>query len=181
MMNQKKPGIELVGLTGGLWKASMSLTLGGFLLVAFQVQPSFAQQAAVKKALTEEEKRVREEQVKSEWQAELHRTDYKTGKFPKPAYMNQKWFQLLLYKLVVEKTIGKQVKEVQLIYLKDGKSIGRKTTLDDDKSTLERVANVYSEIQSALQTGEFPTKVSRLCDWCYYKGICPAWTARRNR
>lgn len=108
-------------------------------------------------------------------------TDYKTGKFPKPAYMNQKWFQLLLYKLVVEKTIGKQVKEVQLIYLKDGKSIGRKTTLDDDKSTLERVANVYSEIQSALQTGEFPTKVSRLCDWCYYKGICPAWTARRNK
>lgn len=107
-------------------------------------------------------------------------TDYKTGKFPRPAYMDQKWFQLLLYKLVVERTIGKQVKEVQLIYLKDGKSLGRKTTAEDDATTLARVAKVHSEIQVALRTGEFQTKVSRLCDWCHYKRICPAWGARRN-
>lgn len=107
-------------------------------------------------------------------------TDYKTGKFPRPAYMDQKWFQLLLYKVVVEKTIGKPVKEVELIYLKDGKSIARKTTSTDDDATLARVANVHREIHESLKSGEFPTKVSRLCDWCHYKKICPAWGARRG-
>lgn len=107
-------------------------------------------------------------------------TDYKTGKFPRPAYMDQKWFQLLLYKVVVERTIDKPVKEVELIYLKDGKSVGRKTTAEDDARTLARVASVHAEIQQSLSTGDFPTKVSRLCDWCHYKKICPAWGARRN-
>lgn len=107
-------------------------------------------------------------------------TDYKTGKFPRPAYMDQKWFQLLLYKVVVERTIGKKVNEVELIYLKDGRSIGRKTTANDDQVTLDRVATVHKEIQDALVSGEFPTKVSRLCDWCHYKTICPAWGARRG-
>lgn len=108
-------------------------------------------------------------------------TDYKTGKFPKPAYMDQKWFQLLLYKIVVEKTIGKSVKEVELIYLKDGKSISRKTVPEDDVRTLARVSSVHSEILKAFETGTFPTKVSRLCDWCSYKTICPAWGARRGQ
>ena len=107
-------------------------------------------------------------------------TDYKTGKFPRPAYMDQKWFQLLLYKVVVERTIDKPVKEVELIYLKDGKSVGRKTTAEDDTRTLARVSSVHAEIQQSLSTGDFPTKVSRLCDWCHYKKICPAWGARRN-
>ena len=107
-------------------------------------------------------------------------TDYKTGKFPRPAYMGQKWFQLLLYKVVVERTINKPVKEVELIYLKDGRSVGRKTTPEDDDATLARVASVHAEIQEALTTGEFPTKVSRLCDWCHYKKVCPAWGARRG-
>jgi len=113
-------------------------------------------------------------------------TDYKTGKFPKPAYMDQKWFQLMLYKIVVERsptlmTTGKSVDEVQLIYLKDGKSISRKMKDGDDDRTLARVVKVHGEIVEAIGTGAFPTKVSRLCDWCHYKRICPAWTNRRSR
>jgi len=107
-------------------------------------------------------------------------SDYKTGKFPRPAYMEQKWFQLLLYKIIVEKTIDKPVKEVELIYLKDGKSISRKTKAGDDEATLSKVVSVHGEIQQALKTGDFPTKVSKLCDWCHYKRTCPAWSARRS-
>ena len=107
-------------------------------------------------------------------------TDYKTGKFPRPAYMDQKWFQLLLYKVVVEKTINKSVNEVQLIYLKDGKSIAKQTKPEDNDSTLARVASVYGEIKESIQTENFPTKVSKLCDWCSYKKICPAWSNRRH-
>lgn len=107
-------------------------------------------------------------------------TDYKTGKFPRPAYMDQKWFQLLLYKIIVEKTIDKPVNEVELIYLKDGKSIAKQTTPKDNEATLVRVSNVYGEIKESIQTGNFPTKVSKLCDWCNYKKICPAWSARRR-
>lgn len=107
-------------------------------------------------------------------------TDYKTGKFPKAAYMDQKWFQLMLYKLIVEKTIDAKVSETELIYLKDGRSMKRTTTDRDDSSILEKVVKVHTEIMDSLKTGSFPTKVSRLCDWCHYKRICPAWSARRG-
>lgn len=107
-------------------------------------------------------------------------TDYKTGKFPRAAYVDQKWFQLLLYKIIVEQTINKPVNEVELIYLKDGKSIAKQTTPTDNETTLARVSNVYGDIKESIQTGNFPTKVSKLCDWCNYKKICPAWSARRR-
>ena len=107
-------------------------------------------------------------------------TDYKTGKFPRPAYMDQKWFQLLLYKVIVEQTINKPVNEVELIYLKDGKSIAKQTKPKDNETTLARVSNVHREIKESIQTGDFPTKVSKLCDWCNYKKICPAWSNRRH-
>lgn len=107
-------------------------------------------------------------------------TDYKTGKFPRPQYVAQKWFQLFLYKLMVEKTTDLQVSEVELIYLKDGKKLNKRPDKSDDTETLERVASVHVEIIEAMQTGEFPTKVSRLCDWCHYKKICPAWAAKRS-
>ena len=99
--------------------------------------------------------------------------------------MDQRWFQLMLYKIIVERsptlmTTGKSVDEVELIYLKDGKSVSRKMKDGDDERTLARVVKVHGEIQKAVSTGEFPTKVSRLCDWCHYKRICPAWANRRN-
>jgi len=106
-------------------------------------------------------------------------TDYKTGKFPRPAYMDQKWFQLLLYKVVVEKSLGKPVSEVELIYLRDGKSIKRQVRPEDDGFVLERVARTHEEIRKSIETGVFQTKVSKLCDWCSYKRICPAWGARK--
>lgn len=107
-------------------------------------------------------------------------TDYKTGKFPRPAYIDQKWFQLMLYKLIVGKTLDMEIAETELIYLKDGKNLRRTTTDNDDAIVLERVVKVHSEITDALKTGIFDTKVSRLCDWCHYKKICPAWSARRG-
>ena len=107
-------------------------------------------------------------------------TDYKTGKFPRPAYVEQKWFQLLLYKIIVEKTINKTVAEVELIYLKDGKNLVKKTVPEDNDVTIARVATVHSEIKESLETKHFPTKVSKLCDWCSYKRICPAWSTRRH-
>jgi len=34
--------------------------------------------------------------------------------------------------------------------------------------------NIGDEILTALETQHFPTKKSRLCDWCFFKTICPA-------
>jgi putative RecB family exonuclease len=42
------------------------------------------------------------------------------------------------------------------------------------KSTEKILKNIGDEILTALETGDFPTKKSRLCDWCFFKAICPA-------
>lgn len=106
-------------------------------------------------------------------------TDYKTGKFPRPAYVDQKWFQLHLYKVIVERSLGRPVYEVELIYLKDGKSIKKQVRPEDDGIVLARIAKAHEEITKAIQAGQFRTNVSKLCDWCSYKRICPAWGARK--
>ncbi len=45
--------------------------------------------------------------------------------------------------------------------------------------TPEQLADLRAEILSAVRRieaqSEFPTKVSRLCDWCDFRTMCPAW------
>ncbi len=48
--------------------------------------------------------------------------------------------------------------------------------------TGEQLAALKSEILERIKTieaaAEFPARVSRLCDWCEYRTICPEWNSR---
>ena len=34
---------------------------------------------------------------------------------------------------------------------------------------------LWAAIDRAISADRFPARPSRLCDWCAYKDICPAW------
>jgi putative RecB family exonuclease len=61
-----------------------------------------------------------------------------------------------------------------LIYLGDQKVVESSPTEAQLKSTEKILLNIGQEILSAIETSHFPTKKSRLCDWCFFKTICPA-------
>lgn len=104
--------------------------------------------------------------------------DYKTGKVPNPRYQENKFFQLLLYGAVLKEQLDLDVKRVELLFVRDGVKLSHDATPADFESVIETVVSVKSEIDARCESGEFETNRSRLCDWCSFKPICPAWSKK---
>ena len=107
---------------------------------------------------------------------EVRIVDYKTGKAPKPGYEDKALFQLRFYGLLWFRTNNVVPRLLQLLYLGDAQTI-RSYPSESDLLTTERKAiKVGEEIQISIEKNYWPTQKSRLCDWCSFKNICPAFT-----
>jgi len=105
---------------------------------------------------------------------EVRIVDYKSGKSPKPGWEEKALFQLRVYALLYWKNEGVLPRLLQLIYLGDSRVVKSEPTEAQLKSTEKILNNIGAEILTALEKNDFPTKKSRLCDWCFFKAICPA-------
>jgi putative RecB family exonuclease len=105
---------------------------------------------------------------------EVRIVDYKTGKSPKPGWEEKALFQLRVYALLYWQNHGVLPRLLKLIYLGDVKTIESQPTEAQLESTEKKLNNIGSEILTAIETGHFPTRKSKLCDWCFFKAICPA-------
>ncbi|MEN9687800.1 MAG: hypothetical protein RL381_812 [Actinomycetota bacterium] len=105
---------------------------------------------------------------------EVRIVDYKTGKAPKPGWEEKALFQLRVYALLYWQNHGVLPRLLQLIYLGDSKIIKSQPTQNQLLATEKILKNIGAEILTALEQMDFPTKKSRLCDWCHFKKICPA-------
>ncbi len=104
----------------------------------------------------------------------LRVVDYKTGKSPHPRFVNEALFQMRFYALLLQQA-WQLPKRMQLLYLRDGQVL----TLDPQAQDIERFAldveDLWRDIEADALAGEFKPKTSRLCDWCAYQDICPAF------
>lgn len=105
---------------------------------------------------------------------EVRIVDYKTGKSPKPGWEEKALFQLRVYALLYWRNEGVLPRLLQLLYLGDGKTVKSSPTEKELEATERILKNIGDEILTAIDTDFFPTKKSRLCDWCSFKSICPA-------
>lgn len=105
---------------------------------------------------------------------EVRIVDYKTGKSPKPGWEEKALFQLRVYALLYWKNNGVLPRLLQLIYLGDGRVVKSNPTMSELESTEKRLRRVAKEIFISTEKDYWPPKPSRLCDWCYFKKICPA-------
>ncbi len=102
-------------------------------------------------------------------------SDYKTGKTPKPAYEDDKFFQLFVYaKLLSILEVG-ETDKVELIYLKDSKKITRPVSDSDLSKAVNTIQDAKTEIDKRCVSGHFEANKSTLCNYCSYKSICPIW------
>lgn len=106
---------------------------------------------------------------------EVRIVDYKTGRSPSERFEGKALFQMKFYGLVHWRTTGRVPDLLQLVYLRDGQVI-RFAPDESDLLALERnVRAVSSAIQQASSTGDFRPSPSRLCSWCDFKPLCPAF------
>ena len=106
---------------------------------------------------------------------EVRIVDYKTGRSPSERFEGKALFQMKFYGLVHWRTTGRVPDLLQLVYLRDGQVI-RYAPDEADLLALERnVRAVSSAIQQASVTGDFRPSPSRLCSWCDFKPLCPAF------
>jgi len=99
--------------------------------------------------------------------------DYKTGRSPREAFEGKALFQMKFYALVLWRQRGVIPKLLQLVYLGNGEIV-RYEPDEHDLLGLERnVQAVWQAIVRASETGDWRPRVSKLCDWCDFKELCP--------
>ena len=102
-------------------------------------------------------------------------TDYKTGTAPPPGWEHTAFAQLRFYAMLLWQDRGLTVSRLRLVYLGGG---GEILQLAVDQSTVvatrRSVHAVAAAIDQAEATGDWRANVSRACDWCAFRSICPA-------
>jgi putative RecB family exonuclease len=102
-------------------------------------------------------------------------TDYKTGKAPPERYALPAFFALKIYALLVRRRTGRTPDEIKLIYL-NGPTVYRLEITDAQLEAMDRqLRALWAAIERAIDEQHFPTRVGRLCDWCSFQSICPAF------
>lgn len=108
-------------------------------------------------------------------QGHLVITDYKTGKAPPERFAFGAFFALKIYALLVRRLRQETPSEVRLLYL-DGPTLYRQSIDDRQLDGVERQLHaLWERIEHALSTGRFPARPGRLCNWCSFQEICPAF------
>ncbi len=101
--------------------------------------------------------------------------DYKTGRSPRAGFEGDALFQMRFYAYVVWRTRGVLPRMLQLEYLGDGTVVRHEPT-EAEMATLEsRVRSIWAGVQDTARSGDWRPRASKLCDWCSFRELCPAF------
>jgi putative RecB family exonuclease len=101
--------------------------------------------------------------------------DYKTGRSPRAGFESSALFQMRFYAYVIWRTRGVLPKLLQLEYLGDGVVLKHEPTEPEMRTFEARVRSIWGGIQDAARTGDWRPRPSKLCDWCSFRDLCPAF------
>ncbi len=102
-------------------------------------------------------------------------TDYKTGKAPPLKFAESNFFALKIYALMIQQHSGKTPTSVRLVYLGNAVAYALEVSERQLRAIKQQIQALWWAIDRAIDTDTFPTRKTRLCDWCSYQPICPAW------
>ena len=102
--------------------------------------------------------------------------DYKTGKIPNPKFTNEdeKFFQLLVYALMLQEADQEETAKVQLLYLQHATVHEVAVTPVKLSTARDVIVRTKEGVEASCASEKFECNVTRLCDWCHYQSICPA-------
>ena len=106
---------------------------------------------------------------------DLRVVDYKTGKSPMEAFEGKALFQLRFYALVLWRSGGVLPRLLRLYYLRNREVIDYAPDERDLEGLERQLAALAGAITKARETGDWRHNPSRLCDWCSFQSLCPAF------
>ena len=107
-------------------------------------------------------------------------TDYKTGKAPPERYAIPAFFALKIYALLIRRRMGRTPDAIKLIYL-NGPTVYEIPVSDAQLEAMDRqLRALWAAIDRAIEEDNFPPRVGKLCDWCSFQEICPAFADTTN-
>ncbi len=101
--------------------------------------------------------------------------DYKTGTAPPEAFEARALFQMKFYALVLWRAEGRVPRLLQLMYLGSGEIVRYEPDESDLLATERKIEALWQAIQRARESGDWRPRPGRICDWCAFKAICPAF------
>ena len=105
----------------------------------------------------------------------LRVVDYKTGKSPREEFEGKALFQLRFYALVLWRSTGVLPTMLRLYYLADREVLDYRPDERDLLGLERQVEALGRAIVKARETGDWRHKPSKLCDWCSFQSLCPAF------
>lgn len=102
---------------------------------------------------------------------ELRVVDYKTNKRVKDRDRVKRSLQLSIYALACEHLYGQLPATVSLDFV----VAGREIVVDVAELDLDAARTAIHETAEAVRSEAFEPTPMRLCDWCDYRPVCPAW------
>jgi putative RecB family exonuclease len=101
--------------------------------------------------------------------------DYKTGRSPGPRHEHTAMFQMRFYALTWWRSSGSLPKVLQLLYLGNRDRLLYEPDEADLLSTERKILAIRDAIKASAKNGDFKPAPSRLCQWCSFQALCPAF------
>ncbi|HIW91220.1 MAG TPA: RecB family exonuclease [Candidatus Corynebacterium avicola] len=101
--------------------------------------------------------------------------DYKTGKKPIPRFSAQAMFQMRFYALVWWRLFDHIPEQLRLMYLKVKDDMVLSPTPSELNYVEKDLGRIWSQIGNDARSGNFAPKTSKLCGWCSFQSMCPAF------
>jgi putative RecB family exonuclease len=106
-------------------------------------------------------------------------SDYKTGKLPRAQYLDEAFFAMKVYAVLLAATEQVTPHSLRLLYV-GAKRPEAVQVLEVDEALLERtrrtMVRLWEEISQAALDGVWETKTGPLCNWCHFQPQCPAFS-----
>jgi putative RecB family exonuclease len=82
-----------------------------------------------------------------------------------------------VYALLLGVTKGRVPSKLKLIFLEGPTIMSMRIKPEELKGVEAEVRDLWASIVESAGQGEFAPKPGKICDWCSFKGICPAFRA----
>lgn len=102
----------------------------------------------------------------------LHVIDYKTNRRARTRSQVRGSLQLAIYALATRDLYGRLPETVALDFIVPGVTV----TVPVSELDLDAVPARLAAVATRIRSGEDTPTPNRLCDWCDFRAICPAWS-----
>ena len=108
-------------------------------------------------------------------------TDYKTGRAPSANYEQSRLGGVHFYAFLCEQLLGRRPARVQLLHLREPLIIATVPSDQSIRGLQQQTTAIWSAVEQACAREDFRPKPGRLCAYCAYHDLCPAFGGDLSR